>query len=65
MHPLIELKGWGKFLPDYISLATDNEAIAGRSARSYTREGRFNTIAGQVKSGDYVSMCLDRDIPQK
>lgn len=29
-------------------------AVAGRSARSYTREGRFSTIAGLVKSGDYV-----------
>ena len=48
-------------MPDYISLAVDNEAIAGRSARSFTREGRFDTIAGQVKSGDFVGMSSDYD----
>jgi lysophospholipase L1-like esterase len=31
-----------------------NDAIAGRSARSYTREGRFNNIAGVLKAGDWV-----------
>ncbi|KAJ7574856.1 SGNH hydrolase-type esterase domain-containing protein [Mycena floridula] len=46
--------GWGKFLPDYISLAVVNEAIAGRSARSFTREGRFTAMAALVKAGDYV-----------
>ncbi|KZV75970.1 carbohydrate esterase family 12 protein [Peniophora sp. CONT] len=46
--------GWGAYLANYISLTVDNEAVGGRSARSYTREGRFNTIAGQIKSGDYV-----------
>ena len=49
-----EFAGWGAYLTNYISLAVTNEAIAGRSARSFTREGRFDTIASQVKSGDYV-----------
>lgn len=31
-----------------------NSAIAGRSARSYTDEGRFTTLINTVKSGDYV-----------
>jgi rhamnogalacturonan acetylesterase len=31
-----------------------NQAVAGRSARSYTREGRFNAIAEEVQSGDWV-----------
>ena len=31
-----------------------NQAVGGRSARSFTREGRFNTIANQVKPGDWV-----------
>lgn len=46
--------GWGAFLPNYTSITVVNEAIAGRSARSYTREGRFNTIASQLKPGDFV-----------
>lgn len=31
-----------------------NKAIAGRSARSYTEEGRFTDLVNTVKSGDYV-----------
>ena len=31
-----------------------NDAIAGRSARSYTDEGRFTTIVNSVVSGDFV-----------
>lgn len=30
----------------------NNEAVAGRSARSYRREGRFQDIADEVASGD-------------
>lgn len=47
-------QGWGAYLPDYISLAVVNNAVAGRSARSFTREGRFTAMAANVKSGDYV-----------
>ncbi|KAJ7061464.1 SGNH hydrolase-type esterase domain-containing protein [Mycena amicta] len=46
--------GWGKFLPDYESLTVVNNAIAGRSARSFTVEGRFTAMAANVKAGDYV-----------
>ncbi|KXT16182.1 hypothetical protein AC579_887 [Pseudocercospora musae] len=49
-------QGWGAFLPNYISLAVDNDAIAGRSARSFTREGRFDAMADNVQSGDFVVM---------
>ena len=31
-----------------------NNAIAGRSARSFTDEGRFTTLINTVNSGDYV-----------
>ena len=50
--------GWGAYLSNYISLTVNNEAVGGRSARSFTREGRFDTIAGQIKSGDYVGTCI-------
>lgn len=32
----------------------NNMAVAGRSARSYSDEGRFTTIINTVKSGDFV-----------
>ncbi|KAI1120458.1 GDSL-like Lipase/Acylhydrolase [Nemania abortiva] len=49
-------EGWGQFLQYSLpsSYAVSNMAIAGRSARSFTREGRFQAIADVVKSGDWV-----------
>lgn len=51
-------QGWGAFLPNYLSLAVDNDAIAGRSARSFTREGRFDAMADNVQSGDFVGESI-------
>lgn len=50
-------QGWGHYLQ--YSFATsvaviNNEAIAGRSARSFSREGRFDTVVASVQSGDWV-----------
>ncbi|KAF3010377.1 hypothetical protein E8E14_010181 [Neopestalotiopsis sp. 37M] len=50
-------QGWGHYLQYSLPSSTytvQNSAIAGRSARSYTREGRFQAVADQVKSGDWV-----------
>ncbi|KAF5517885.1 Rhamnogalacturonan acetylesterase [Colletotrichum aenigma] len=52
-------EGWGQYLQysfDTSKAKVDNRAIGGRSARSYTREGRFDTVAGLVQSGDWVIM---------
>lgn len=46
--------GWGKFLHYSMSIPVVNDAIAGRSARSYTREGRFDAIAAVLQPGDWV-----------
>ncbi|KAJ6621204.1 SGNH hydrolase [Mycena sp. CBHHK59/15] len=46
--------GWGQYLSTYLTIPVVNDAIAGRSARSYTDEGRFTTLINTVKSGDYV-----------
>ncbi|KAH6855388.1 SGNH hydrolase-type esterase domain-containing protein [Chaetomium sp. MPI-CAGE-AT-0009] len=46
--------GWGEYLSKYITLPVVNKAIAGRSARSYTNEGRFTEIEGLVKRDDIV-----------
>ncbi|KAL4796295.1 SGNH hydrolase-type esterase domain-containing protein [Aspergillus venezuelensis] len=46
--------GWGDYITDSVSIEVSNQAIGGRSARSYTREGRFDAIAEVLQSGDYV-----------
>lgn len=51
---ILILPGWGEYVTPYTSLTVSNQAIGGRSARSYTREGRFDDIAAVVKSGDWV-----------
>jgi rhamnogalacturonan acetylesterase len=48
-------EGWGQYLHysfNNETLYINNSAIAGRSARSYTREGRFQKIADALKPGD-------------
>jgi len=46
--------GWGQYLGQYLSIPVVNMAIAGRSARSYTDEGRFTTLINTAKSGDFA-----------
>ncbi|KAH6662931.1 rhamnogalacturonan acetylesterase [Plectosphaerella plurivora] len=47
-------QGWGQYIGNYLTLPVVNRAIGGRSARSYTVEGRFQATADLVKSGDIV-----------
>ncbi|KAJ2998650.1 hypothetical protein NUW58_g258 [Xylaria curta] len=49
-------QGWGEYLLYSLpsSYVVSNKAIGGRSARSFTREGRFQAIANVVQSGDWV-----------
>ncbi|KAJ3800181.1 rhamnogalacturonan acetylesterase [Lentinula aff. detonsa] len=46
--------GWGQYLGQYLTLPISNQAIAGRSARSFTEEGRFTTIIDDAVAGDFV-----------
>lgn len=46
--------GWGLHIAPFVSGTVSNQAVAGRSARSYTREQRFQAIADVLKPGDYV-----------
>ncbi|OAA61085.1 GDSL-like Lipase/Acylhydrolase [Niveomyces insectorum RCEF 264] len=51
------IQGWGEFLHwsfDPARFTIHNAAMAGRSARSYTREGRFANVTKVVKPGDWV-----------
>lgn len=46
---------WGVYAPNYFTGATVvNKAISGRSARSFTREGRWTEVQNLLKSGDFV-----------
>ncbi|KAI0010742.1 GDSL-like Lipase/Acylhydrolase [Xylariaceae sp. FL0662B] len=49
-------EGWGEYLGYSLSgdYAVRNAAIGGRSARSFTREGRFDEVAEVVAPGDWV-----------
>jgi rhamnogalacturonan acetylesterase len=50
-------QGWGEYLHysfDPSVIYVNNSAIAGRSARSYTREGRFEAINNVLQPGDWV-----------
>ncbi|TVY82118.1 Rhamnogalacturonan acetylesterase [Lachnellula suecica] len=47
-------EGWGVFLPYSLTIPVVNNAIGGRSARSFSDEGRFTAIAAKVVSGDFV-----------
>ncbi|KAF3771069.1 family 12 carbohydrate esterase [Cryphonectria parasitica EP155] len=54
-------EGWGQYLKysfESSEYVVNNEAIAGRSARSYWREGRFQAIADELSSGDWVVIEL-------
>lgn len=46
--------GWGNHVQQYVSIPVINNAIGGRSARSFTREGRFAAVVAAAKPGDYV-----------
>jgi rhamnogalacturonan acetylesterase len=50
-------EGWGQYLHyslDSSRIRVNNSAYAGRSARTFTREGRFQAIISEVQPGDWV-----------
>jgi rhamnogalacturonan acetylesterase len=49
-------EGWGQYLHYSFDshIRVNNSAYAGRSARTFTREGRFDRIYEQVTAGDWV-----------
>lgn len=50
-HPF---SGWGQYLHYSLKIPVINKAFAGRSARSFTRENRFEEIGNLLKKGDFV-----------
>lgn len=50
-------EGWGQYLQyslDTSRMIVNNSAYAGRSARTFTREGRFQAIFDNVQPGDWA-----------
>lgn len=47
-------EGWGHYLQYSLSLPVINRAFAGRSARSFTDQGRFASIEASLAPGDFV-----------
>ncbi|KUI61606.1 Rhamnogalacturonan acetylesterase [Cytospora mali] len=50
-------EGWGQYLQyslDASKMTVNNSAYAGRSARTFTREGRFQNIFDKVQLGDWA-----------
>lgn len=51
--------GWGSLLPDFFDstkISISNQAMAGRSTRTFVKEGRWNKVLSTLKKGDYVLM---------
>ena len=49
--------GWGQVFADYVNprkATVDNHAKAGRSARTFLNEGRWNVVYNALRPGDYV-----------
>ncbi len=51
--------GWGTLLPEFFDsnkISISNQAMAGRSTRTFIKEGRWDKVLSTLKKGDYVMM---------
>jgi len=51
--------GWGEKIADFFDtakLSISNQAMAGRSTRTFIKEGRWDKVMRTIKKGDYVIM---------
>jgi len=46
--------GWGKYFRDYVTCNVNNQAKSGESARTFWRDGRWNSLISGVSKNDYV-----------
>lgn len=54
-----QLQGWGSFIDGFFDTAKiriQNDAIGGRSSRTFITDGRWDKILATLKKGDYVIM---------
>ena len=50
-------RGWGMLLPTFVDqsvVTVSNQAVDGRSTKSFIDEGRWTTVVNQLAEGDYV-----------
>lgn len=53
------LWGWGSFMTGYFDtskMSVENDALGGRSSRTFITEGRWDKVLAKLKKGDYVIM---------
>ncbi len=53
------LKGWGDVIGAYFDpskINVENDAVPGRSSRSYLTEGKWDNVVAKLKTGDFVMM---------
>ncbi|MBC8053423.1 MAG: rhamnogalacturonan acetylesterase [Sphingobacteriaceae bacterium] len=51
--------GWGSYLINFLDsnkISVSNQAMAGRSTRTFIKEGRWDKVLSSLKPGDYVLM---------
>lgn len=51
--------GWGTLISDYFDstkINISNQAMAGRSTRTFVKEGRWDKVISSIKNGDYLFM---------
>lgn len=54
-----ELQGWGSFIEPFFDttrIRISNQAIGGRSSRTFITDGRWDKILANLQKGDYVIM---------
>jgi rhamnogalacturonan acetylesterase len=52
-------RGWGNMINEFFDstkIAISNQAMAGRSTRTFVKEGRWDRVLSTLKRGDYVMM---------
>lgn len=57
----LPMMGWGTALPDFFDttkISIANHAMAGRSTRTFVKEGRWDKVTSLLKPGDYVMMVF-------
>lgn len=67
-HNTLPMMGWGTALPDFFDttkISIANHAMAGRSTRTFTKEGRWDKVVSLLKPGDYVMMVFGHNEGEK
>src|ERR671927_136687 len=50
-------RGWGSHIANYLDttkISVSNQAMAGRSTRTFIKEGRWDKVINAIKPGDFL-----------